>query len=301
MGLILASTLSFSCMSALARVSSHAFRPDALMFLRCAIQSACILPWIWVFWPRAGMRWATVRAHFVRGAVGVVSMWFLYSALGHLPLGMVSLLTMTSALWAGVLAHLFLGERQALGHLSFAGVALVGVAITLWPEPGDWKLNPWGVAAALAAGFSMGTAQMLVRQMGQSFGTREIVFWFGVAGMLFSAPAYFFKPQWPHTPQEVVWILGLGITALGGQLLMTRGFRYCTTLPGSLCVLFGSVWNVLLGLVFLGELPPARFWIGGTLAAGGIGVWMVSAAPPEARRLLVNRAALIIGRAVGRI
>ncbi|MBY0371233.1 DMT family transporter [bacterium] len=272
MGLILASTLFFSGMSLLTRVGSEWFRADSFVFLRCLIQALCLLPLGRELWPGPERRRPFLKAQFSRGAVGIVSMWLLYYALARLPLGMVSMLTLSSALWASLAARIFLGERQGWVRVGMAGWVCLGLLLVLWPEKGSaaWTYSTDGILAACASGVSMGIAQTLLRQLSKQFRTRETVFWMGVFGALLSAPVFFQAPQWPADWTQASVILGVGVLALLGQLFLTRGFRYTPTLQGSLCVLFGNVWNILFGVVFLSELPPPAFWLGAVIAVSAV-------------------------------
>ncbi len=272
MALLVAATLSFSLMSLLVRMASSHFRADTLVFTRSVLQALVILPWVGSFWPAKGHLLKTVRVHFVRGAIGICAMWMIYFALGKIPLIMCSLLTMTSVLWAALLARFFLEERQGKRRLLFASIACLGVVILLAPgeDFAGYSLPLVGVSAALLGGAFMGGAQTMIRLLRRTKGTLEIVFWFGVFGAVLMLPPFLVSPEIPATLEEWGYIGGVAAFAIGGQMLMTTGYRYTSALLGSVCMLVGNFWNLGLGLLILDEVPPLHFWMGGTVMGASL-------------------------------
>lgn len=281
-GLILASAFFFSLMSLCVRLSRQMFRPDATVFYRNLIQVLVLLPGCSQYF-RGGSLWDKIRAHFPRGAFGVVSMFFLYIALHHLPLGLAYLLAMTSAPWATLLARVFLKETLTQAQAIYGSVCLVGVATALvlsHREGEAWGLDSVGVMSGLAAGFCMGMAMTILRRMRGTMGTREIVFFFGMTGMVFSLPGFWVQPQWPRDFTEAGFLLLIGVPAAIGQLLLTTGFRYTTTMAAATSNLSQILITLVLGFFVLGEKPPWGFYLGAGLLA--LGIWGLVRSRPKA-------------------
>lgn len=259
------------------RLSSPHFRPDTLVLARCVFQATFLLPWVLGGPVRFEVAKSSIGFHFVRAAVGITSMLLLYYAIARLPLGLVSLLSMTSALWAGLWGWVFLKERHTAQSLAFSAMSVLGMAVALWPGQHSigWGLSLSGVVAGALSGASIGVGQTLVRQMRQRLGTVEIVFWFGFFGACLTLPSFLVAPEWPRSIAEGWLLLAVGLSATLAQLLVTYGFRYATALLGSLCLLLGNLWGVALGVILLHEAPPAHFWLGLTAAILGLALRQV--------------------------
>ena len=61
---------------------------------------------------------------------------------------------------------------------------------------------------------------------------------------------------------------GIVFTALGAQLLMNQGFRYCKSWEGGLFLMAEVVFTSVFGILILGEQVTYRFWLGGSLVFG---------------------------------
>ena len=263
----------FSVMSLGVRLSRDVFRPDSLVFYRSLCQALVLLPWLSLYFADGGSLLKKLKAHFLRGAFGVVSMFLLYIALQNLPMGLAYLLAMTSVLWATLLVRVFLKEKLSRKQVFFGAASCLGVAIALYGSDRggvSWSLNFVGVASALACGFTMGMALVILRSMRRSMGAPEIVFFFGATGTFLTLPCFLSGPQIPHSSFELGLLLWVGLTGTVGQFLMTVGFRYVNTMTASMCNLSQTVPTLAFGFLALGEVPPLIFFVGTALVIGGI-------------------------------
>jgi len=280
--LILLAGVFFTLMSLGVRMLRNDFSAHTLVFYRCLFQALVVTPWALGLCrgiPSVGL--SRARTHLLRGTFGISSMFLLYVALGELPLGLANLLAMTSVLWAALLSRLLLKESWTSVQASAALVSLIGIGITLWgSEQGlpAWQWTYFGVAAALGCGLFMGTALTVLRHMRQTVGAAEIVFFFGICGALLTLPAVVWRWEWPTSQTQWIWLLAIGVTATAGQILMTVGFRYTTTLVGTVCKLMEPVFNLAVGFHLLHEVPPGGFWIGATLVVVGMVTLMAAGA-----------------------
>lgn len=271
--LIVASAFCFSMMSLGVRKSGQFFRPDVIVFYRSLTQILVLLPWAAVFFPPRWSLKEKFRTHFGRGAFGILSMYFLYNALQHLPFSLVTPLTLTSILWATLFARIFLKERVSYSQIACAVVVVAGVmlvVISTSDGTGGWRFSAVGVTSALLCGLSMGGALTTLRQMRKSLSTKDIVFFFGWCGVLLTLPFFAANPQFPTTGESLIHILWVGLAASAGQLLMTAGFRYASTFTATLSKHVETVINVGVGMLVLHEFPPWLFYLGLVLVLAGI-------------------------------
>lgn len=271
--LILTSALFFSIMQLCTRMGRQTFRADTLMFTRLILQTLILIPWVMNYFaphPTYSLS-SRLRSHFWRGFFGVGSMWFLFLALKYLPLAMATLLTMTSIFWGSLFAWVFLKETPSRGQILWALVAIGGVTLGLLGEGmSGWHYSMRGIVYALACGVFMGLALATLRGLRRDFGSREIVFFFGLVGIVCTLPGFILEPEWPKTFSEAGVLLALGISGTIGQLLMTAGFKHTTTLIATVCNIQQTPINILVGFFVLGEVPPLNFYIGVALALFGI-------------------------------
>jgi len=272
--LILSGTVFFSLMSLGVRLGRDRFNSETLVFTRSFVQTLLLLPWYRRYFTRDLS--TQLRVHLPRGLFGVLSMFLLYLSLHYLPLALTTLLAMSSVVWAATLAWFFLNERFSSVQFGFAVVTGAGLVLSLLPHQGGFDGGNYsviGISAGLLCGFFMGLALTTLRKMRRDMGTREIVFFFGICGMVLSAPFVLRDFKMPTDPASLALLLGIGIAATLGQCFMTAGFKYTPTLTATLVNLQQIILNVVLGLVVLGEVPPVTFVLGlGFALVGMVGL-----------------------------
>lgn len=273
---ILAAAFCFSAMSLGVREARPYFRADVLVFYRSWVQFL-VLVWFWRRFFAGGLNLTSLhekfRTHFGRGAFGIASMFFLYVALQNVPLAMANQLVMTSVFWSTLFGWWWLGERVSRAQGMAGALVLAGVVLSLQRGSGgsqNWVFSLLGIAAGLCCGFFMGMAHTTVRKMRLGLGTREIVFFFAVSGILWTLPSFVFAPQIPRDAGQWGLLVGIGLTATLGQVLMTQGFFYATAYVGTVAKLSEFALNLMLGWVWLAEVPPPGFLFGIALVLAGL-------------------------------
>ena len=278
--LILISALLFSLMSLFVRGLAAELHSASMVWYRSLLQMLALSIWTRSYFaggaaaPPLGLQvLGKIRIHFFRGAFGILSMYSLYFALHELPMALANLLAMSSVFWAALCARVFLGERWTRRQVGFGILMCLGVACSLWPSGREdaWVLSFKGVAAALLSGLFMGLAQTVLRRMRQTYGAREIVFFFGWTGFLLTTPVFLSNPEAPASLASAAALVALSALAIGGQFLLTSGFRTTRTLTASLCQFQGTLLTAVWGAVFLAELPPRAFFLGVVLVL--VGIW----------------------------
>jgi len=144
--------------------------------------------------------------------------------------------------------------------------ALVGVAILF-----DFRLQGALIGqamAVLAAAFG-GLTVAIIKKLREHNGPVVIYLYFCLLGTLISFPAFAANPQVPGSPLQWLMLCGIVFSALGAQLLMNQGLRYCKSWEGGLFLMAEVVFTSALGILILGEPVTYRFWLGGFLVFGG--------------------------------
>ena len=254
------------------RTATGVFRPDTLVFYRSLIQMMILLPWLKSYLSGGEPFAKRFRIHLVRGFFGMFAIFFFYLALQHNPLALVNLLTMTQVFWTALLSWIFLKEEVSPKQLAAATLTCVGLGLSLI-DPGHtstWELNLAGILAALLCAIFSAIALTTVRSMRKRLGAREIVFFFGLSGVLMSFPVFLLRPQFPVGFEQWRLILWIGFAGGIAQILMTAGYKYTKTMIGTLALSVQLPVNLVLGYYFLQESPPAYFLFGAAIAILGI-------------------------------
>ena len=221
------------------------------------------------------------KEHLVRSAVGVISLWLWFFAIGKLPLATAMTLNYMAPIWMA--AGLFLaGWWSKTSTVEWPLVLAVGASffgVTLVLQPAV-ESNQWlGGLAGIASSVISAVAYMQVRKLGQ-MGEPEyrVVFYFslttavaGLIGVLSGDGAPSGMPFHGHTPGGALLLAGIGAAALMAQMAMTRAYRVGKVLVVANLQYTGIVFSSLWGLALWGDRFGWHVWLGiGVILASGI-------------------------------
>ncbi|QNM94699.1 DMT family transporter [Chitinimonas koreensis] len=262
------------------RVAAPAFGPVALIFVRVALATLCLLPVL--LWRREA---GAIRRHALPLAVvGLLNSalpfcLFAWATLS-LSAGFTAVLNATTPLWSALVAYLWL--RSPLPATRVAGLAIgfVGVVVLVW---GKVSFKPGGdgfaIVAALAATLSYGIAANYTKQ--KLAGVAPLVVATGSQGaaalMLLPLAAWLWPPQ---SPPAQAWQAAIALAAACTALAYFLYFRLIAHVGPSKAVavtflipLFAIAWG---GLFLAEALTPAMIAGGAVILAGtalAIGLW----------------------------
>jgi len=169
-----------------------------------------------VFWP-----WRL----WVRSVAGSCSMVCTFYAFQSLPVADVVTLTNTFPIWVAVLSWPLYGHPPGV---KVAVAILVGVAGVALVEQPHFESGNLGVLTALAAALFTAVAMLGLHSLG-GIDPRAIVVHFSAVATVFCFVAFLIGPR-QHDPARVLewgvaWkLLGMGVTALVGQIFLTLAF-----------------------------------------------------------------------------
>lgn len=274
-GWMLVAGLCFACMGLLVKAAGDAYSSTELVFYRSLVGLLAILA---MAGPRLGrMGTPYWRLHLLRSVCGVASLWLYFAALTRLPLATAVALNYTSPLFLAVVALVLLGERARPMLLFALALGFAGVVLLLKPH---LERDQLGIAlVGLASGLFAGLAYANIRAMGA---LREpewrIVFWFTGLSTVLSGLTLLVSlavaagghalPGWlppvPHLPrwQAIPLLAGVGLSALGGQLCMTRAYQSGTLWIASNFAYSTIVYSSLFGVLLYGDWLTPVAWTG---------------------------------------
>lgn len=269
---MLLGSLSFSVMGAL----THALGESCDWRLIALIRSSLAALFASGLAVSGGARFVLFRPPvlWVRSLAGSLSLVGTFYALTRLPISQVLTLTNMFPLWVACLSWPLLRERPSVGTWTAIACGLVGVALVQRPHFAEGNTAS---IIALAASVSTAVAMLGLHRL-QGLDPRAIVVHFSVvsaiiclAVLLLAEPAADFAPL--TDPVLLFMLLGVGISATIGQLLLTLAFaagppaRVSVVALTQVIFAFGFdlvLWKehfelpVLLGMVLI-VLPTA--WI----------------------------------------
>lgn len=196
-------------------------------------------------------RTAYPKEHFWRSLAGLVALLMNFYVVLHLPLATASTLQNTSAIFLGLLSIIILKQKPSVISWISLILGFLGVVILLKPSQGG---DIFAMFIGLTSGAISGYAYLQVRELsllGEP--AWRIVFYFSLLSAIISGilAAFFgFTPiSWANLP----YIIAIGVTALGGQLLMTYAYQVGQKFVVAVLGYLGVVFSVIFGAVLFGE------------------------------------------------
>ncbi|MBN1124297.1 MAG: DMT family transporter [Sedimentisphaerales bacterium] len=204
---------------------------------------------------------------FGRGFFGGIAIFIAFLSISRIGLGKGTILMFTYPIFAAVFSSIFLKER--FGAISIAGiiVAMFGVFLMAAEDTQGIKLTevfgPYELAAVFGAVLS-GAAVTLIRKLHDTDDSYAIYFSQCFIGLWMMAIPALLQP-FSFAPIQIGILLGIGVTATAGQLLMTQGFKYVPVRTGSLLAILDPVFAFTAGALLFGESLNIRALLGAGL------------------------------------
>ena len=259
----------FSLMGLGVKVAGRRLPNQEIVLIRGVLTLA--LTWWMVRRAGVSMRGSRRRVLMLRGLIGFSSLSCVYYGLAHLPLADATVLQYTNPIWTAILAAWLLGERMSRWDAALVAASLTGVVMIARPAvlfgEASLPLDPFAVAVALAGALLSAGSYVTVRELSRTEHPLTIVFYFTLVTVPAAIPGTVAKALWP-TPWEWLVLIGIGLTAQGGQVYLTRGLQLepagRATATGYLQIVFATVW----GIVFFREIPDVWVFGGASIILG---------------------------------
>lgn len=232
---------------------------------------------------RVALRSPVPMMHFWRSLVGVVSLVGWFYSIGQLPLATAVTLNYTSSVW---IATFLLGGAVLFNQRSLSStqtplmftivLGFVGVALVLRPTLSAGQLV--GGMVGLLSGMFAALAYLQVASLARAGEPDSRTVWyFSLGSVLVGGLGMLVVGGTAWSGWQGVWLLPIGLLALGGQLCMTRAYASGATLVVANLQYTGIVFASLYGVWIFGDRIDA-------LAVLGIGLIIVSGVVATALR-----------------
>lgn len=273
---MLLASLLFATMSVCIKFASSHFGTFELVFYRGLIGIAFMAGMCRI--QRVPLATPVPMMHLWRSVIGVSSLSAWFFAIAHLPLATAMTLNYMSGVWV---AAFLVGGTLVMGRLQDAGRqgpivltvigGFAGVLMILRPTIEQNQL--FAGVIGLLSGMGAAMAYMQVAALGR-MGEPEsrTVFFFSVGtavtglvcSLLFTG---FSTWTWP----QALWLLPIGLLAVGGQWCMTLAYSKGPALVVANLQYAGIVFSALYGALLFGDQIPPIGWAGMALViASGI-------------------------------
>ena len=256
--MILGSALAFAGVSALAKHAMDFLDTEMVVFFRNFMALVIMMPWLLVHHRESIFHTQRMGLHLLRAAAGLSAMYCIFYALNHLQLGEAVLLSYTTPIFIPLIAYWWLRE-PVNGRTRFAiAIGFVGVALIL--KPGYGVLRP-AALMGIMAGVLMALAQVDIRRMSTTEPAVRIVFYFTLMSTLISAIPLAWS--WQAAPPRI-WssLVGIGLLAVIGQLMMTNGYRLAPAARLGPISYANVLFSTLLGWLYWNESLDLLTWCG---------------------------------------
>jgi S-adenosylmethionine uptake transporter len=275
---MLFASLAFSAMGAAVKLASDTFSTSELLMYRGLIGTVILFASLRLH--GGTLRTAFPKEHLWRSAVGVVSLWLWFYAIGAMPLATAVTLNYTSPIWLAVWMFALAwwrGDKHAEWPLVAAVVmSFVGVTLVLRPSV---QMNEWlGPAAGVASAVIAAMAYMQVRRLGlMGEPEHRVVFYFSLTTALTGFFASYATPDAADVRfhafdlRGALLVLAIGVAALLAQIAMTRAYRVGKVLVVANLQYTGIIFSSLWGVLLWGDRFDWHVWLGmAVILASGI-------------------------------
>ena len=196
-----------------------------------------------------------------RSLAGLAGVFLYFYAIGHLTLADAALLVQLSPFWVTLLAALWLKEHITRPIAASLVLAFAGAALVISP---GFAWQPLPALAGFGAAFFAGLAYTVVRRLKGREEPRRIVFYFSLVSTAAMAPLLLWRHTAP-TGAQWLWLIGTGVFAAGGQVLLTLAYHHAPAGRISIWSYNNVLFALILGLVVWGEAPALTSLLGGAI------------------------------------
>lgn len=227
---------------------------------------------------RRTVRIVNWRWLIARGVLGGAAVLIYFYAITEIGLAKGTILSFTYPLWAGVLAPFVLKERLRIGVLAALAFAFAGLYLIIAPE-GSLAGTSWPDLIALLGGLLAGISVLAIKRLRETDSSPVIFLSQCVFGLMMIAYPALRDPM-DFSPSGWALLLGIGLLAAAGQLLMTYAFKHVGGAEGALLGMLTPVGNVVLGVLVFREALTGRMILGGAVV---LAACAYAALPPGKR------------------
>lgn len=224
---MLVAALGFAIMGALVKIGAQKFSSAELVFYRSLF--GLIVIWAYILKQKLPLATPVMRKHMARALVGFASLVLFFYAIAHLPLATAVTLNYTSPLFLALFTPFLLHEKPKKILFISLIISFIGVSLLLKPtlSAKDWLAGLAGLLSGVGAAIAYIHIKQLAKAKEPDWRT---VFYFTLVSTIGAGLWMLFDHFNPVIWQDLIVLLGLGLSATIAQLAMTCAYRTGDTL-----------------------------------------------------------------------
>lgn len=196
----------------------------------------------------------------LRSTLGTIGIFCNFYAVDHLVLSDASMLNKLSPFFVVLFSYLFLKEKATIYEFGCVCMAFIGSLFIIKPSLDFTSMLPSiiGLLGAIGAG----SAYTCVRALSfRGVKGAKIVFFFSAFSSLVCLP-YIVLNYHPMTMQQLLILLGAGLSAAGGQFSITAAYSYAPAKDISAFDYSQVIFSALFSYFLFHQLPDYKSFIG---------------------------------------
>ena len=234
-----------------------AIDPSLFVFVRFLMGFALICAVLLI--RRQGPRPKRYHLLVGRTVTNFLAVYFFYQAVTVTSVAEGNILNMTYPVFLALFSWIFLRHQRDFPAVVMVLVAFAGIWLVLAPSRFSIQVdNLWGLASGISAAFSM----IYLNMSRQYHDTETVLFYMFGLGAVLTYALFYPHIRFPNAGEGsyLFWCAFFGV---GGQYLLTIGFRFVTAVEGGIISSTRILLAAMLGPFLVGEAPltPAG-WIG---------------------------------------
>ena len=196
----------------------------------------------------------SLRANRYRYLVGrtlgnTVAVFCFYQAVETTTVANANILNMTYPIFVALIAWFFLREQRDGVALAMVPVAFAGIWMIVAPAGMGWDWNnAWGLASGITASLAI-----VFLNLSRKYDSAEttLFYMFGWGAVLIWA-LFYDRMHWPDAT-ELYYLAICSLFGIGGQYLLTYGFRFVTAVEGSIITSTRILLAAVLGPLMVAD------------------------------------------------
>jgi len=265
---MLVAALGFAIMGALVKAGAAKFSSAELVFYRSIFGLIAI--YVFIFAKKLPLKTPAMYKHMSRSLVGFGSLVLFFYAIAHLPLATAITLNYTSPLFLAFFMPFMLHEKPK--NIVYIAIVIGFVGVILVLQPTITKNDALAGALGLASGVGASFAYIYVKQLG-NLGEPDwrTVFYFTLVSTIGAGIWMLLNKFTPIAWQDLIMLIGLGVSATIAQLALTRAYRTGKTLTVASLAYVTVIIASFFGVLFWNEQLSVSEWLGiGLIILSGV-------------------------------
>ena len=213
------------------------------------------------------------------GVLFILSSLTLYLSFHHMPAGVASTILFTYPVMTAAIMAIFFRERIRFATVASIALALAGVLLLYWGDPGG-TLSTLGVVLVLVSALTYALYIIVVDKSPlamSSFKINFFVLFYCAAGMALFALLSGQPLMVPPTPRAWLWVSWLALVpAIMALVMMVYAAKYIGSTPTAILGALEPTTAVLIGIFIFGEPFSVRLLIGIVLILASVTLIVLS-------------------------